>query len=134
VTVNKQVSGQRTYDINTDGVAHYGLYPDWWQDLQNLAGPDITKDMQRGAEAYLEMWERTVGVTNDACRQPSVAKNVSLFHGLNHGMSVKDVLLKAGQPHERLDDTFTYCARSANGSLGKVHVVFTPSGRLWHVA
>jgi hypothetical protein len=89
--------------------------------------------MQRGAEAYLEMWERTVGVTNDACRQPSVAKHVSLFHGLHHGLSVKRVLLRAGQPHERLGDTFTYCARSANGSLGKVHVVFTPSGRLARV-
>ncbi|MFI5427690.1 hypothetical protein [Aeromicrobium sp. UC242_57] len=28
VTVAKQVSGQRTYDINVDGVSHYGLYPD----------------------------------------------------------------------------------------------------------
>ena len=39
VTVDKQVSGQRVYDINKDGVAHYGLYPDWIQDLRKIAAP-----------------------------------------------------------------------------------------------
>ena len=38
VTVDQQVSGQRVYDINKDGVAHYGLYPDWIQDLRKVAG------------------------------------------------------------------------------------------------
>ena len=35
VTVSQQHSGQRVYDINKDGVAHYGLYPDWLQDLRS---------------------------------------------------------------------------------------------------
>ena len=43
VTVDQQVSGQRVYDINKDGVAHYGLYPDWIQDLRMLAGNDIVE-------------------------------------------------------------------------------------------
>ena len=38
VKVNRQVSGERVYDINKDGVAHYGLYIDWLQDLKMLAG------------------------------------------------------------------------------------------------
>ena len=38
VTIDKQRSGQRVYDINVDGVAHYGLYPDWVEDLRKLAG------------------------------------------------------------------------------------------------
>ena len=130
VTVHKQVSGKRVYDINVDGVAHYGLYPDWLRDLQNLAGQDITTDMQRGAEAYLEMWERAEGVSNDACRQPSVAKRMSLVRGLKIGSTVKQVLFAAGQPHARLGDTFTYCARAKDGSLGKVRLRFTPAGRL----
>ena len=64
VTVDKQVSGQRVYDINKDGVAHYGLYPDWIQDLaRSQARPtDIVDDMSRGPEAYLQMWERADGV------------------------------------------------------------------------
>ena len=38
VTLDQQVSGERVFDINTDGVAHYGLYPDWIEDLRMLAG------------------------------------------------------------------------------------------------
>lgn len=34
VTIGRQVSGRRTYDVNVDGVAHYGLYPDWVEDLR----------------------------------------------------------------------------------------------------
>ena len=43
VTVDKQVSGERVYDINQDGVAHYGLYPDWIQDLRKVAGAATTR-------------------------------------------------------------------------------------------
>ena len=49
VEVGQQVSGERTYDINVDGVAHYGLYPDWIEDLRKLSGDDIADDMARGA-------------------------------------------------------------------------------------
>jgi hypothetical protein len=56
--IDKQRSGTRTYDINTDGVDHYGLYPDWIEDLRKVAGPQIVEDLANGAEAYLEMWER----------------------------------------------------------------------------
>jgi hypothetical protein len=136
VTVKQQRSGERVYDLNVDGVAHYGLYPDWFKDLELIAdeqegdGADITADMQRGAEAYLQMWERAVGVSNDACRQPSVAKSTSLFAGLKSGTTVKQVLLRAGQPHARLDRTFTYCARKPGGGLTKVDLDFTRAGRL----
>ena len=30
-------SAVRVYDVNTDGVAHYGLYPDWIEDLEHVA-------------------------------------------------------------------------------------------------
>ena len=36
--VERQTSGERVFDINIDGVAHYGLYPDWIEDLRQLAG------------------------------------------------------------------------------------------------
>jgi microsomal dipeptidase-like Zn-dependent dipeptidase len=130
VRVHKQRSGQRVYDINVDGVAHYGLYPDWLEDLRRLGGNAIAHDMSRGAEAYLQMWERAVGVTNDACRQPSKAAGVGLFRSLKRGLTVKQVLLRAGQPHQRLGRELTYCARKANGSLTRVTLRFTGAGRL----
>jgi hypothetical protein len=62
VTVGRQDSGQRVYDINKDGVAHYGLYPDWVEDVRHIAGQPIVDDLGRGAEAYLQMWERADGI------------------------------------------------------------------------
>ena len=56
--INQQRSGTRVYDINTDGVDHYGLYPDWIEDLRMVAGAQIVDDMANGAEAYLQMWAR----------------------------------------------------------------------------
>ena len=68
VTLARQRSGMREFDINKDGVAHYGLYPDWVEDLRKIAGKQIVDDMARGSEAYLHMWERAEGVRNQACR------------------------------------------------------------------
>jgi hypothetical protein len=61
VTFERQRSGTRLFDVNRDGVAHYGLYPDWVEDARKVAGPEgpaLMRDMGRGAEAYLRMWER----------------------------------------------------------------------------
>ncbi|HEX2315749.1 MAG TPA: Coagulation factor 5/8 type domain-containing protein [Thermomonospora sp.] len=59
VTLDKARTGTRTWDVNTEGVAHYGLVPDWMQDLRNVVGDELITDLARGAEAYLQMWERT---------------------------------------------------------------------------
>lgn len=59
--VDRQRTGERVYDVNTDGLAHYGLLPDWLEDLRIVAGADapaLMADMSRGAEAYLRMWAR----------------------------------------------------------------------------
>ncbi|GGN40728.1 microsomal dipeptidase-like Zn-dependent dipeptidase [Actinoplanes campanulatus] len=60
-TVTRQVYGTRTFDLNTDGVAQYGLYADWVTDLINQAGSDgplLRSQLLSGAEAYTVMWER----------------------------------------------------------------------------
>jgi hypothetical protein len=56
--IYQQHSGTRVYDINADGVDHYGLYPDWIEDLRKVAGNQIVDDMANGAEAYLQLWAR----------------------------------------------------------------------------
>jgi hypothetical protein len=89
--------------------------------------------MSRGVEAYLQMWERAVGVGNDACRQPDVAKPAKVIRGIAPGASVRRVLGTAGQPHARLDDTFTYCATTAAGRATRVRVDFTGRGRVSRV-
>ncbi len=53
----RERTGERTYDLNTDGVAHYGLVPDLLADTQ--AEPRGDKAMRllfRSAQAYLDTW------------------------------------------------------------------------------
>ncbi|MFF5258553.1 Coagulation factor 5/8 type domain-containing protein [Actinomadura viridis] len=61
VTLDRAQTGLRTWDYNAEGVAHYGLVPDWIADMRNVAGDEIITDMSRGAEAYLRMWESARG-------------------------------------------------------------------------
>ncbi len=129
VTVNKQVSGQRVYDINKDGVAHYGLYPDWVEDLRKQAGPAIVKDLARGSEAYLQMWERAYGVRGNACANPAQRYSAAtLARKVRRGMTSWATLRAAGQPNRRLGSTFSYCSRN-----GTVKVRFSSAGRVLRV-
>jgi hypothetical protein len=134
VTVNKQTAGQRTWDINVDGVAQYGLYPDWIQDLTKVAGADaaaITDDMSRGPEAYLQMWERAEGIAPDSCRNPSLRKRYSAVQRLvRPGMSTRAVMRAVGQPYTRLGRTFGFCATAKGNRSVKVKVKFSPGGKV----
>lgn len=59
VVFERQVTGERTFDLNTDGVAHYGLYPDYIADIQRTpGGPQALKYLFRSAEAYIQAMER----------------------------------------------------------------------------
>ena len=57
-TMHQQRSGTRVWNINTDGVAQYGLFPDYVEDLRKVAGSQIVSDLANGAEAYLQTWTR----------------------------------------------------------------------------
>ncbi|OJY23808.1 MAG: hypothetical protein BGO98_17865 [Myxococcales bacterium 68-20] len=52
----RQVTGQRTFDFNTDGLAHIGLFPDLIRDLM-LNGVDV-EPLMRSADAYVQAWKR----------------------------------------------------------------------------
>jgi hypothetical protein len=57
VTFQRQRSGSRTFDLNTDGVAHYGLIADLIADMQQHGGSPALRSLFRSAEAYLRTWE-----------------------------------------------------------------------------
>jgi hypothetical protein len=54
--IDRQTTGERTWDLNTDGAAHYGLVPDWIEDIRRVGGQDVVDDLFRGAESYLGTW------------------------------------------------------------------------------
>ena len=58
-TFDRQVSGQRVFDFNTDGLAHIGLLPDMVADLKNVGLNDVQLGRLFGsAQAYVDMWSK----------------------------------------------------------------------------
>lgn len=138
VRIDRQRAGERTWDVNVDGVAQYGLYPDWVEDLRKVAdaqqpgdGQAIVDDMSRGAEAYLQMWERTYGVAPDSCRNPALRRAASTLPTLvRTGMTTQAVLRAVGQPYQRLGSTYLFCAKTSTRAKVPVRVTFSRSGRV----
>ncbi|MET0735177.1 MAG: hypothetical protein ABWY55_05980 [Microbacterium sp.] len=59
VTLSKYTVGQRTYDLNLDGVATYGLQADWTVDVVQAAGAEaalLRQHLMSGAEDYVRVW------------------------------------------------------------------------------
>ena len=123
VTLYRQRSGSREFDINKDGVAHYGLYPDWVEDLRKIAGKQIVDDMARGSEAYLMMWERALGVRNQACRSRRGRFSRRGLGSARLGLGPEAFLRRAGQPTLRKGRLYRYCVK---GRRTRVNAVFTP--------
>ncbi|MCG8532656.1 MAG: dipeptidase, partial [Desulfovibrionales bacterium] len=63
-TFEKQKTGNRVFDYNKDGVAHYGLLADHLEDIRNTANPLVYESIMNSAEAYLQMWERAENNTS----------------------------------------------------------------------
>ena len=60
VTFAREQTGTRTFDLNTDGVAQYGLFADLLADMQRRPrGRTAQRVLFRSAEGYLRMWART---------------------------------------------------------------------------
>lgn len=59
--LDRQVTGQKTFDFNVDGLAHVGLLPDLVADLKAIGLPQRYIDsLFQSAEAYVAAWERAV--------------------------------------------------------------------------
>jgi hypothetical protein len=58
-------SGMREFDYNVDGLANYGMIPDFLQDAANqlrVRPSSTVKDLRvlfRSAEDYIQMWQKT---------------------------------------------------------------------------
>ena len=52
-------TGYKQWDINYEGVAHYGMIPDFLQDLHNVGmQPQDLSVLFRSANAFADMWTR----------------------------------------------------------------------------
>lgn len=55
--LTRSTAGRRDFDINIDGMAHYGMLPDLLQDMRNV-GVQQLDALYRSAEDYIRVWER----------------------------------------------------------------------------
>src|SRR4051794_346171 len=143
VTLDRQHTGDRTFDYNNDGVAHYGLYADWTDEVRQLGGQQIAKDLLDGPEAYLQMWERAVGVPATHCMRRKARIRAKGVRGVRLGMNDRKLPQRAGQPLTRTR-AWTYCVKGAKASSAKkkkrakssggVTAVLTPKGKVALIA
>ncbi len=143
-TIDRQRTGQRTFDYNTDGVAHYGLYADWTDEVRSLGGPQIVDDLLNGPEAYLEMWERAEGIPATHCLPRRAKLRAKGIGRIRLGADDRALLKSAGQPLTRTR-AWTYCVDGARASSAKKRkkrkasgggttAVLTPAGRVALIA
>ena len=53
------IAGYREFDLNTEGMIHYGLLPDFWQDMANISqDKSQMASLFQGAEYVIQMWEK----------------------------------------------------------------------------
>ncbi|MEA2211874.1 MAG: hypothetical protein QOF83_1822 [Solirubrobacteraceae bacterium] len=142
VTFTREQWGQRVFDLNKDGVANYGMFADWLQELSQLTNRAMVADMFHGAEAYLQMWERAYGVPATSCRPAAGRFTRAGLGALRLGASVPSLLYAAGQPTARPGRSYRYCVTGGGGQAAvfgaRQHVAFvasraagTRAGR-WH--
>ena len=61
--LERSTMGKRDWDFNLDGLAHYGLLPDFFQDVSNLLagntlGATDLRVLFHSAEDYIRLWEK----------------------------------------------------------------------------
>jgi hypothetical protein len=132
-TVSEQHAGNRTFDYNRDGVANYGLYADWAEEVSSDGGPKITRDMLHGAEAYLEMWERAVGVPSSRCLKARTRFDGRGLGQVRLGMRDRSLLQRAGQPLTRTR-AWSWCVKGKRNRHAAATAVLTPAGSVALVA
>ena len=129
VTLDRSRAGERVFDVNRDGVAHYGLYPDWIEDLRRLAGERVVSDLSRGAEAYPQVWGRAFGSPPRSCRPSRARPTRSALGAVRLGHGSQRLLRGAGQPIRRTR-AWRYCVAGRRNRAAKVVAVFTTRGRV----
>lgn len=61
-TFKRAKSGSRTWDYNTEGVAHFGLFPDFLKDVEQRNGMDVVSNMYDGAEKFAQSWAQAESI------------------------------------------------------------------------
>ena len=129
VELDRQISGERVFDLNEDGIDHFGLYADWVADLEHVGGDRIIEDMAGATDAYLETWERAVGVPDRACERRRGRFTSKGYRKVRIKANPVKLLKRAGQPEERPKRSYRYCVNGKKNKRAEVAAVFTKGAK-----
>jgi hypothetical protein len=129
VTFQRQRTGERTFDYTQEGVAHYGLYADWFADLRRLGGQALAQDLWNGAEAYLEMWERAEGIPARGCTPTHRTLSSRGLATVRLGADWQTLLRRAGQPQQRTR-AWSWCTLGPGNRRAADVAVLSDAGRV----
>jgi len=129
VTFQRQRTGERTFDYAKEGVAQYGLYADWYNDLQRHGGKRLSRDMWNGAEAYLEMWERADGIRSPGCNTSGARVSSHGLRAIRLGARWESLLRRAGQPQQRTR-AWSWCVRGKRNKRATDVAELSPKGKV----
>ena len=91
--------------------------------------------MARGSEAYLQMWERAVGVRAAyKCRPSRGRLTAAGLSRVRLGLNPVGMLKRAGQPARRTGRVYRWCVRGERSRKAKVVAVFDKRQRAKLVA
>jgi len=110
------------------------MYPDVVEAVRHEGGPEAARDMLRGAEAYLQTWERAVGVPFRRCqsdRERFTRRGLGL---LRLGADDVTALQTAGQPRKRAARRWTYCVRGTRNQDARIVAALDRRGHVALVA
>ncbi|MBA2349077.1 MAG: hypothetical protein H0V81_12355 [Solirubrobacterales bacterium] len=130
VRFDRQVSGSKTFDVNRDGVANYGLYADWFEDLRKIAGDEILEDMSLGSDSYLRTWERAVGIREETCRDGRLRLTRVGMGELRLNVPAEEQLRGAGQPSSRVGRSWRWCVEDRGNEDQMARIAFTTGGKV----
>jgi hypothetical protein len=129
VTFEKQRTGERTFDYTKEGVAHYGLYADWFEDLRRIGGEQLAHDLWDGAEAYIEMWERANGIPATSCGERHATLRRRGLGSIRLGDDWQQLLRRRGQPQQR-SRAWSWCVAGRGGRQGADVAVLSDDGEV----
>jgi hypothetical protein len=90
--------------------------------------------MARGAEAYLQMWERAVGVPGPSSLAASGRFTRQGLGRLRLGLTSGQLLRQAGQPKSRPGRAWSWSVKGKANGDAKTVAVLSPEGRVALVA
>jgi len=132
-TIERQRTGERVFDYSQEGIAHYGLYAEWYEELRKTGGQQLVDDMLRGPEAYLQMWERSVGIPAARCKSAARRFTRRGLGSLRLGLGSRELLERAGQPLTR-ERAWSWCVEGKRGRNAAQTAVMTEAGKVGLVA